>query len=333
MEDKKGYKISLKWLMLLILMMALIIGIIVMGFIIYKDKKELAKGNAAQNPTVITDKTFSEEKLEPKKEIEVLANITANSITNAVNNNVQNVAVENTVTGTNEDGTVKKNVETMPYIYDAQYQPENITVTSYETTEKQQCSVSDIKLPYINVASNDASIMNVEIENLYKTLVNEFRICSQNLNSYVKANYETYITSNIYSVVITVTRGQEGQKNESHFAYNFDIITGLKLDYNQVCYIAGINNASENVRKTINELPDYKNYYLVEGGGVSKADVDTRNSEIEACKSRMFTIYQENLLNNKVVYFLDNNLKLNIEITVILPRTNDTYNKLIIIEA
>ena len=96
MEDKKGYKIGLMPLILLILNIILIIVIIVMGFIIHNKNQENAKGNSL-NGAVITNIVSNStiEKPEPTNKIDdVFENIIAGSIQNAVaaaTNSTENV--------------------------------------------------------------------------------------------------------------------------------------------------------------------------------------------------------------------------------------------------
>lgn len=329
MKNKNGSKVSLLPLFLAVLSIVLIIIVIAMGFIIHEKNEQLAKNNSTENVTVISDKNFSDEKLEQKNnEKEVLANITAKDNTNEENNTVSNIIAENP----NVNEYAKKVVENRSYIYDAQYQAENITSDSYATNNGKRYSVSEIKVPYINISSIDANKANSEIEKLYSGFVEEFRTFSQNLNGYVRTEYNTYITSNIYSIVITIERGKEDVITNEFVAYNFDIMSGAKLDYNQVCYIAGINNAAENVKNAIEELKDFDSYKLVVGVNATKEEADKRDAEIDACIMQVYTNYQEDLLNNKLVYFLDNNLKLNISVRLVFPDGKEN-NKTIIVEA
>jgi len=333
MEEKKGYKIGLMPLILLILNIILIIVIIVMGFYIHNKNKENNSLSSGVVANTVTTPTM--EKPEPTNDIdEIFANIIAENIQNAVEN-VSDSSTNNatTIDASTKDEYTEKNVENRPYIYDAQYFAEDINTNSYSSSDGNQYSISDICVPYINMKSDDADKMNSEIENYYKNFVQEFKVCSQNLNSYIKVNYETHITSNIYSILLTITRGQENNKTEEYVAYNFDIMSGTKLDYNQVCYVAGVQNSNESVHSLIYDLKDYNSYVLTASKNVSKQKVEERNAQIEACKAQTFTNYQEDLLNNVLVYFLDDNLKLNISVRLVFPDISKSGNKLMIVES
>ena len=325
-ENKKNYKIGLLPLILLILDIVLIIVVIIMGIIIHIQQKEI---DSVSNKSIQSSQVEAENK-------EDLA--TTNEISNSISSNknqdlnVVKENVSNTISNDTSNEYAAKIVENRPYIYDAQYLPNGLKVTNYSTNDGSSYSTSDIVVPYVNMVSNDASQMNTEIENLYNDYIEEFRICSQNLNSYIKVNYNSYITSNIYSIVITIYRGQEEKETVEYIAYNFDIMSGTKLDYNQVCYIAGINNASESIQKTLNNLEDYNKYKLTVNRDVTQSMVDDRNAQIDSCQTQVYTLYQENLLNNKLTYYLDNNLKLNVVLKIILPEENTTYEKIVIVE-
>lgn len=332
MEEKKSYEIGLLPLILLFLDVILIVTVIIMGMIIHHKNQIIAK-NKGSDADIIDTNNFNENiNSEPEPEIVSNTNTVAN---NVVNQNKENKTNTNTANNSNNtsEGYTSKIVENRPYVYDAQYNVDTSKVNSYSTNDGTKYEVSDIVVPYVNMVSDDANKINLEIEQLYSKFVEEFKICSQNLNSYIKVGYQTYITSNIYSVLITVQRGFENSMTTEHFAYNFDIISGTKLDYNQVCYIAGISDVGESVKKKIENLEDYNSYYLVPSRNVTQEAADERKIEVDAYKNQVYTYYQEDVLNNKLVYFLDNNLKLNIGVRIILPDSNIINSKIIIIES
>ena len=332
MEEKKAYKIGVMPLFLLILDILLIIVVIVMGLIIYTQQKKLNNMEITE-----VDANESAASVAPIDEPEenIVNEIIEDKEENIVSNQVVKTTNTNTVSENNvseENGYARKIVDNRAYIYDAQYPANGIKVNSYSSSDGNTYAVSDIIVPYINMVSSDASAMNQEIEGLYNQYIDEFVVCSQNKNSYIKVSYNSYITSNIYSILLTVQRGQGTSESSEYIAYNFDILSGTKLDYNQVCYVAGITNASETIQTTIDNLDDYNSYYLVAGRFTTQEQVDERSAEIENCRKQIYTSYQEDLLNNKLVYFLDNNLKLNIVVKIGLPNNEGSYSKLVVVE-
>lgn len=327
MEEKKVYKIGLMPLLLLVLDIILIIVVIIMGIVI-KNKNEKLKKVLANNSNVNSESIVNNENNVQSE------NTIANTTTK----------VTNTITDTNiiankkeeEEGVsskvqyAEKIVENKSYIYDAQYNPIGVKANNYSTNDGTNYFISDIVVPYVNMNSDDAKQINSEIEELYNKYVEEFKVCSQNQNSYIKVNYETYITSNVHSILITVQRGKEDSESKEYISYNFDNISGEKLDYNQVCYVAGITDAATSVKSAIDVLDDFSSYYLQVDRYNNQEKVDERNAQIENNKQQIFTSYQQDLLKNNLVYFLDNNLKLNITLNVVLP-DGENYIKIVTI--
>ena len=337
MDEKKVYKIGLWPMILIILDVILIITVIIMGMIIHPKTALIAKNAAAAKevtPIQVDETRKEDEKIAEEK---VITNTNSTAEPKPKKNDTKNTTTNTANTTKEKDNSTEqytaKTVENRPYIYDAQYTPDGLKTSSYLADDGVNYKVSDIVVPYVNMVSSDATKMNTEIETLYRKWVEEFRICSQNLNSYIKVNYTTYITSNIYSICITVQRSNEQVTSEEYFAYNFDIISGTQLDYGQVCYIAGISDAGECVQKRIATIEEYNSYYLVPSRTVSQEEVDARKAEIETYKSEIYTHYQEDILNNQLVYFLDNNLKLNIAIKMKLPDNEIMHTKVVIVES
>ncbi|MBR2289256.1 MAG: hypothetical protein IJ867_01190 [Clostridia bacterium] len=327
MEEKSSYKIRLLPMILLVVCIILLIVVIGMGMMLHEKNQTIASlQNEKQNVEIVAGE-IPERPEEPPVANNTVE--TRNQTRNEVVNNRTNNAVENTAT--NENGYTGKIVENRGYVYDAQYSTDSLTTTSYQTTSGKSYSIKEIVVPYINMVSSDAKSVNEELEKLYGGYVEEFKVCSQNLYSYIQVSYKTYITSNIYSIAITVQRGTGDEETQEYLAYNFDIISGTKLDYNQVCYIAGVSNASGSIQEAIQGLDDYKNY--LNQKKVSKEKLEEMKAEVEVCQNQTFMNYQESLSNNKLVYFLDDNLKLNIVVKVALPVGEEAYDKIVVVEA
>ena len=345
MEDKKVYKIGLLPWILLILDIVLIIVVIIMGIVIKNLKDEKEKNNksnqkvventfetgttpiSAQNENNTVSNSENNYYKETNNGVSIIHNSTQKPDSSTSNKNGSSTT--NTTDSSFGEQYTSKIVENRGYVYDAQYTPNGIKADNYSTNDGTEYNISDIVLPYVNMNSDDAKDINSEIEILYNKCVEEFKVCSQNENSFIKSDYETFITSNIYSILITIQRGEEENSENEYIAYNFDVISGTKLDYNQVCYIAGITNASDSIRECIDNLEDFESYYLVVDRNNSQADVTIRKTEILENKEEIYTNYQQDLLNNEIVYFLDNNLKLNISLKIVLPDSEESYRKIV----
>lgn len=324
-ENGKSYKISLKTMIFLIIIIVLLIAVIVMGFMLFSKKNN---GEDVKTSTEkISDKTFEEKE---ENEVKNSSKDKSNDKNSENNKNKVNNSSNN---GKENDEYIDKIVSNRGYIYDAQYAPENIGDEEYVSSDEKTYSISEIKVPFLNMTSEDADEVNSEIEELYQSFAREFKVCSENKNSFIKVDYETYVTANITSILITVQRGKELDVTNEYISYNFDLISGTKLDYSQVYQIAGISEIQASVKNTIDNLEDFNKYSLEGRRDVSEDAINSRKEEIEACKTRIYTYYQQDLLNNKLVYFLDNNLKLNIVINVVLPDDEGSYLKMVIVEA
>lgn len=327
MEEKKGYKISLLSLILLVINLVLIFVVIGMAWFIHHQNLKL------QNVEIHSNTPKGQENIEESIPQNTLGNKTSEKVknSNVIKNSISNNNQESSETSNDE--YVRKVVETRPYVYDAGYLPEGLNVKNYSMNNGTEYSIENIVVPYVNMVSVDSNNINSKIEEMYKGLVEEFKVCSQNKTSFIKTNYTVYNTSNIYSILITIQRGQGEKTTEEYVTYNFDIISGTKLEYNQVCYIAGIDNASDSVTKNIENLEDLVSLRIVADRDHSQEEVDQREAKIVTCQNQIYTSYQQDLLNNQLVYFLDNNLKLNIVLHVVLPDNEGNYDKIVIVEA
>ncbi len=323
MEDnKKVFKISLTTLILIVTVIVLLVVVIIMGFMMKGLKGYADDGD--EQLGVISDKKFEEKEFDVKNKVE-------NKIENSTLKNTVSNIIENSTDNSGVAEYIGKVVENRGYTYDAQYTAEKKVENEYEASDGNSYSISDIRVPFINMNSEDAETYNSKIEELYQGFVNEFKVCSENKNSFIKVAYETYTTSNIISIFMVAQRGKEGKITEEYFSYNFDALSGEIIDYEQACRIAGIQNIDESVSKAISSLEDFDEYIL-DDKRIDKELIDARNGEIDYCKSLIYAYYQDDLSNNRLVYFLDNNLKLNIVINVVLPAEGGNYDKPVVID-
>ena len=98
------------------------------------------------------------------------------------------------------------------------------------------------------------------------------------------------------------------------------------MTYEQIYGIAGINNIEECIKNNIEELEEFKKY---SANLKNNNDITNLQNEVDACQKQMYTYYQEDLLNNKLVYFLDSNLKLNVKLKIVLPKDESGSNQII----
>lgn len=202
-------------------------------------------------------------------------------------------------------------------VYNAKYEI-NVEQTSYKDNFGREYSVEDIKLPYINLDSEDAKKANKEIEELHKNLIKEFKenigYAQQKMmtNDFV-TSYNTYINGDILSILIEEDRGYDGKLHNSYYTYNFDVKTGKMLSYEEVYKKAGFTeeNISEKVENAIKTLDVYN---------------ETEQSEADKCIQKTIKAYNDRSLKNigfdgidaeyYLGYFLNEGGKLNIVIYI-----------------
>ena len=124
-------------------------------------------------------------------------------------------------------------------VHDAPYSIE-LNASSFETEDGVTVSIDDIRLPYINLRSDDAKKINSEIKDLYMRLATSFRAEEDGLRRFwEKADYTTSVDGDVVTVTITVTSGG----------------TGLEETTEVITY--GINvNTGESVTASIEETPE-----------------------------------------------------------------------------
>ena len=172
-------------------------------------------------------------------------------------------------------------------VYDAKY-ANNLTQTSYINGFNQKYSVEDLKVPYINLNSEDAKKANNEIEKMYQDLIEIFK---ENLEQVSKGkmsndcivNYNSYINGNTLSVVIDIQYSERLYKD--YYTYNFDLNTLNLLSYEDVYKRAGFtdDNISSKVENTIKNCKIYEKY---------------NQSDAEKCIQKTITAYKEKSLKD-----------------------------------
>lgn len=172
-------------------------------------------------------------------------------------------------------------------VYDAKYE-NNLEITSYKDNFGREYSVEDIKLPYINLDSEDAKKANKEIEELHKNLIKEFKENLGYINQGMMtndciANYNSYVNGNTLSIVIDIEYGERLYKD--YCTYNFDLETLKLLTYEEVYKKAGITeeNISTKVENAIRSCEIYKEY---------------EQNEAEECIQKTIKSYNNKSLKN-----------------------------------
>ena len=178
-----------------------------------------------------------------------------------------------------EKNTSKKIDETKPWVYDADYNKEIKTI--YETSDKSYFRNSNecLKVPYININSEDAKKVNEEIEKLYEECYLGFGKLLDEQSDWktyqiYDATYNFYENENILSVVlqlsngVVVVNGGAGGGNSTIYTYNFDLETLKLATLDEMASICGFNSGSDVTNKITTWENNQYNFVKKYPGGV-----------------------------------------------------------------
>lgn len=141
---------------------------------------------------------------------------------------------------------LKKEDETKDYVYDADY-------TSVIDFDKNagSCPISKTSLvvPYINLNSEDAKIVNREIKSLYEQAVGKYRAnvtLDQEPCTIVKMAYKYYENNDVLSVVLAYAEHVTDLANPTFYTYNLSLKTGALIkDYAELKALSNQANSSD----------------------------------------------------------------------------------------
>ena len=275
---------------------------------------------------VITGVALSRTKLFTK-------NDSSNNNTTSSNNSTEQ---NNTI----ETKTTQKIDESKPWVYDADYGKDNEEKKLKPQYSNEVYSTIDmLRIPYININSDDAKNVNNELKNLYDELYNAF---GKNGETVMESSYTVYNNSNILSIVIRIDSGVlNGGKTHKYKTYNFNLETLKKADMFEVAQKCGfkskedLNKAIDNsLLKAKKELNASENatrnddiYYITNYGGfgtmvLSMSElgyveliVETSMIDLESnvVSSNQTTTNTTDLSQFKNLFYKNSGIKTNIE--------------------
>lgn len=197
----------------------------------------------------------------------------ANKDKNDSNNNVNTTETQENKQEQNK--TSKKIDENKPWVYDAEYGKDNEEKKLKPQYSNEVYSTVDmIKIPYININSDDAKNVNSELKNLYTQLYNSF---GKNGEVVMESSYTVYNRDNNLSIVIRIDSGVlNGGKTHEYKIYNFNLETLKKADIFEVAQKCGFKS-KEDLNKAIEN-------------SISKAKKDLKASENATRKDDLYYI-------------------------------------------
>lgn len=222
---------------------------------------------------------------------------------------------------------VNKNEE---YVYDANYE-KNVSKKSYVDSFDGNISVNDIRVPYINIKSDDAEKVNSKLKEMHDELVDYFK---ENLKIEDSKKifpggstvyYNVYRYDDILSVSITKRyHGGTDVDTYKYYAYNFDIKTGNLLSYDDL--ISRLGSVTYNVDYTSSNVKTYVSRAI---DIYSKNELKdyTLNSTEKIYDGMTYTEmlnediknYENSISDNSLVYYCDSNGNLNVVVNLLFP--------------
>lgn len=247
--------------------------------------------------------------------------VSSTSATNSTNESTDNnttigdnegIDITNTQENSDEQNTLKEDKD-KEYVYDAEYES-NVSKESYKIGNRT-LYLKDIKVPYINIKSDDAEKANKEIEDVYKQAIEQYNKGISDETSYVdECSYHYYINDNVLSIVIRWAFGATSVPEDDYYTCNFDLKTGKKLEYSEVYKNAGFDssNIDSKVESAINtkmkeKFKDMKDENYPEGTNFDTYDKESKDN------------YKKDVKNNTLKYFLSEDGKLNVVVELSIP--------------
>lgn len=242
-----------------------------------------------------------------------------------LNNNLpknETIEEENNNINTNENNQDNNYVYDANYSYNNQYtESKRYTYNEPEgkkTIDRFGISVEfnygtqylkDLKVPYININSNDAITANNEIKQIYEYYAKLFDVCAEDkqVGCSIILTYKTYTYNNILSLVIVHGSQATSTWVLSYKTYNFDITTGNLLNYNETLSTLGYDNnntltkAKEKIKNKMDEIwkPNIN-------------DLTTACSNNTNCYEKAYELIEKSINENSILFFANNEGKLNL---------------------
>ena len=192
---------------------------------------------------------------------------------------------------------------TQNWIHDAQYE-KNVLANSYDTYYAK-----DIIAPFININSNDATMVNEEIKGVFDEAINRYNEGVENKTSFVTINYEKFIDNNIASVNFWYGKGGTDVIRPDYYTYTFDLTTGKIMSFEELYQKFNFNRNQVDM-KIKEEITDEVNDIFEDS---------FRNENSTNYINESINNYEKNLEDNTLKYFVNNDGELCIIARLSIP--------------
>lgn len=228
------------------------------------------------------------------------------------------------------------------YTYDSDYDIEGYTyvITSdYSRMINNMLNVSSnskLTVPYININSKDAKVVNNKLETIYYDTAKEQEdIFKSQITEHVHEilGYKTYYYGDYVSIIIVKIRQGEGLTLPKYYGYVFNTKTGELLDSSDIAKI--YNKTIEDVKLLFeNKIKDfYSDNYIKDHFESSTTD------DINEHINKSLNFYDENYKNqgynngdinseDSIIYFITEDGKLNLMTSMKIPSGRGVYTKI-----
>lgn len=261
------------------------------------------------------------------------------SLNGSINLNNTNSEQQNNLENNN---TSLKNDENLDYVYDATYSYDNeytkfnrYSYNNENTTKKINTFgieveytdgmqyLNNLKVPYININTNDAEKANKAVKALYLESAKTFDSCAKEANEISNSpscsqilTYRTYTYNDILSVVVIDSIQGTSPWVLNYNIYNFDLTNGNLLNYNEL--LSKLNyNQNETLTKTKSLLKNkIDSLYGAIVGDMSTACRDIYNDNGDynsvSCYEKANDLLESSINDNSILFFVNNEGNLNI---------------------
>lgn len=200
----------------------------------------------------------------------------------------------------------------------------DIETASYTTESNKIYYLDDIKVPHINIDSEDAEEINNDINEVYNDMLSIYKMGLENKITYIDhCNYESNNINNVISVIIKYGKGGTDIVKNYYETYNISLEGGKKLSFEEVYKFLNYKSSSINkiVKKYItNKMEEeLKNLEYPDG-----TDFNTYNNE-------SYNNYLDSVKDNTIKYFIDKNKNLNVIVKLSIPAGMGSFDTIITI--
>lgn len=235
---------------------------------------------------------------------------------------------------------INKNEE---YVYDANYE-KNVSKKSYVDSFDGNISVDDIRVPYINIKSDDAEKVNSKLKKMHDELVGYFKQELEIEDSKTTVPGGSTVYYNVYRyddiLSVSVTKGYHGGydvNQDKYYAYNFDIKTGKLLSYDDLISRLGsvtynVNYTSSNVKTYVSRAIDIYSKNELKGYTLNSTEKISDGMTYTEMLNEDIKNYENSISDNSLVYFCDSNGNLNVVVNLLFPWDSGHLDKIVTVD-